>query len=167
MTRQHKRVVPEQTLRLLSRCFQSCSEKQSGQLAPNLAASVALRGCNLLLPGSVNTLLPPRQAGVGPACWLLPIHCLLCPSLVIGPLSLPVPLPVPCGPLYFPSVTVLSPHPSVLFRVRHHPKGFVLESCSLVQSGTYSLTPLARRQPVSLSHLHEHKQILTQSENRP
>lgn len=37
--------------------------------------------------------------------------------LVMWPRSLSKPVSVPCGPLYFPSVTVLSHHPSVLFRV--------------------------------------------------
>lgn len=74
--------------------------------------------------------------------WASPllIQCSLS-LLLCRPRSLSKPVSVPCGPLYFPSVTVLSHHPCSFQSVRRNPKGFVSESCSLVLSGTYSLTP--------------------------
>lgn len=91
------------------------------------------------------------RPGTGLRASLLLIRC---PSLVVRPLSLSVPLSVPCGPLCFPSVSCIPPSLSSFQSVRHNYKGFVLESCSLVLSSTYRLTALALFHSVSLCHLH-------------
>lgn len=158
----------KQTVVLLSGCRTS---------VPELEGDVALGRCNMQL-SCINVLhfsfFPVTNAacvctrlGLLPGCSGFTARC---PPLVIWPLSLFLCLCLfPVAPLYFPSVTVLSHHPSVLFRVSGvTQKALLLESCSLVLSGTYSLTPLALFQSVSLCHLnchqtHQHRS--KQSEN--
>lgn len=154
MKQQHKGVAHKQTLLLLSCCFRSCSEKQSGQLVPKLAASVT---CGSQAAEAWGSLWPPHQAGGGPGClaaWLLLVHWLLSLSCYLASFSFYASVGSLWPPLFSLCHSFIPPSRSSFQSVRHNPKGFVLESCSLVLSGTYSLTPLALFQPVSLSHLH-------------
>lgn len=96
--------------------------------------------------------------GAGPACLAAPLSPIVVPLLLVGPSLFLCLCLFPAAPPLFSLCHSLIPASLSSFqRVRRYPKGFVLESCCLVLSGTYSLTPLALFQSGSLCHLSCHK----------